>query len=110
MNLGFPLSRIFHADPEGHNAGWNLYLHYALDLANPSDVRHLGNERQKNDLAAFTLNYKLNNLVSFVLEESYYRTRAVGDPTGVLPFPTYQGYPARVWHDFRSEVGPIFTF
>lgn len=110
VNLGLPLSRIARANPEGRNAGWVLYLHYALDEANPRDVRHLGNERQKNDLAAATLNYKLNNWVTFTVEESYYRTRVVGDPTGVLPFPTLAGYPAREWHDFRSEIGPTFTF
>jgi hypothetical protein len=110
LNLGLPLSRIFNADAAGRNAGWTLFFHYALDVANADDIRKLGNQRQKNDLAAATLNWKLNNLVTFTLEESYYRTRAVGDPTGVLPFPTYRGYPARSWHDFRSEIGPTFTF
>jgi hypothetical protein len=110
VNLGFPLGRIFHAEPAGRNAGWVLYLHYAYDEAFAQDVRHLGNTRQKNDLAAGTLNYKLNNLVSFTVEESYYRTRAVGDPTGVLAFPTYRGFPARQWQDIRTEIGPTFTF
>ncbi len=110
VNLGFPLSRIFHADSEGRNNGWILYLHYALDVANKNDVRRIGNTRQKNDLLAGTLNYKFNNWLTFTAEESYYRTRAVGDPTGVLPYPTYRGFPARIWHDFRSEVGPTFTF
>jgi hypothetical protein len=110
VNLGFPLGRIFHAEPTGRNAGWVLYLYYAYDEAFASDVRHFGNTRQKNDLAAATLNYKLNNLVTFTLEQSYYRTRAVGDPTGVLPFPTYRGFPARQWQDIRTEVGPTFTF
>lgn len=110
VNLGFPLGRIFNAEPSGRNAGWVLYLYYAYDEANASDVRHLGNQRQKNDLAAATLNYKLNNLVSFTLEQSYYRTRAVGDPTGVKPFPTYRGFPARQWQDIRTEIGPTFTF
>ena len=110
VNLGFPLGRIFLAEPTGRNAGWVLYLYYAFDDANASDVRHIGNTRQKNDLAAATLNYKLNNLVSFTLEQSYYRTRAVGDPTGLLLFPTYRGYPARQWQDIRTEIGPTFTF
>lgn len=110
LNVGFPLSRIFGADPAGRNAGWQLYFHYAYDEAKARDVRRVGNTRQKNDLAAGTLVYKMNNLVSFVLEESLYRTRAVGDPSGVKPFPTYRGVPAREWHDFRSEFGPIFTF
>lgn len=110
LNLGFPLSRIFHADPAGRNAGWQLFLHYAYDEAKARDVRRIGNTRQKNDLGAVTLSYKMNNLVTFVLEESLYRTRAVGDPTGAKPFPTYRGVPARQWHDLRSEFGPIFTF
>jgi hypothetical protein len=110
INLGLPLGRIFQAEPAGRNAGWTLYLHYAYDEAFAKDVRHLGNTRQKNDLAAATLNYKLNNLVSFTWEQSYYRTRAVGDPTGVLPFPTYRGRPSRQWQDIRTEIGPTFTF
>lgn len=110
LNISFPLSRIFHADPAGRNAGWQLYLHYSYDEAKARDVRRIGNTRQKNDLGAITLSYKMNNLVTFVLEESLYRTRAVGDPTGTKPFPTYRGMPAREWHDFRSEFGPIFTF
>jgi hypothetical protein len=110
VNLGIPLSRVFQAEPGGRAAGWQLYFHYALDMANPHDVRHIGNERQKNDLGAATLFYKMNNLVSFVFEESYYRTRAVGDPTGTVPFPIYRGYPAREWHDLRTEIGPIFSF
>jgi hypothetical protein len=110
LNLGFPLSRIFNADAGGRNSGWVLYFHYALDVANADDVRRLGNQRQKNDLAAGTLNWRFNNWVTFTLEESYYRTRAAGDPTGVLPFPTYRGFPTRSWHDFRSEIGPTFSF
>jgi len=108
LNIAFPLSRIFGADPAGRNAGWQLALHYAYDEAKARDVRRIGNTRQKNDLAAATLSWKMNSLVTFVLEESMYRTRAVGKE-GVA-FPTYRGVPARQWHDFRSEFGPIFTF
>jgi len=56
------------------------------------------------------LNWKLNNLVTFTWEQSYYRTRVVGDPTGKLPFPTYRGVPSRQWQDIRTEIGPTFTF
>jgi len=111
VNLGFPLSRIFNADVTGRNAGWQLYFHYAFDQAKTSDVLHLGNQRSKNDLGAATLFYKMNNLVSFVLEESMYRTRiADPDPADSATFPKYEGVGARQWHDFRSEFGPIFTF
>lgn len=109
VNLGFPLGRIFHADPAGRNAGWQLYLHYAFDQAKSSDVTKLGNQRSKNDLAAATLSWKVNNLVQFVVEESLYRTRIV-NPTDLAKAPLYEGVPAREWHDFRSEIGPVFTF
>ena len=71
----------------------------------------LGNQRSKNDLAAATLSWKVNSLVSFVLEESMYRTR-IADPNlaDSATFPKYEGYPARQWHDIRSEFGPIFSF
>ncbi len=110
VNLGFPLGRIFRAEPGGRNAGWTLYMYYAFDDAFASDVRKIGNTRQKNDLAAATLNWKMNNLVTFTWEQSYYRTRAVGDPTGVAPFPIYRGVPSRQWQDIRTEIGPIFSF
>lgn len=111
VNVGFPLGRIFGADPMGRNAGWQLYFHYAFDQAKTSDVLHLGNQRSKNDLAAATLFWKMNNLVSFVLEESMYRTRIANpDLADSATFPTYEGVPARQWHDIRTEFGPIFTF
>jgi hypothetical protein len=109
INLGFPLGRIFGADPAGRNAGWQLYLHYAFDQTKTRDVLRLGNQRSKNDLAAATLSWKMNNLVTFVLEESMYRTR-IADPTNLAKAPVFEGVPARQWHDFRSEFGPIFTF
>ena len=111
VNVGFPLGRIFGADPAGRNAGWQLYFHYAFDQAKTKDVLRLGNQRSKNDLAAATLSWKMNNLVSFVLEESMYRTR-IANPNLAesATFPKYEGVPARQWHDIRSEFGPIFTF
>jgi len=129
LNLGFPLSRIFGADPAGRNAGWDLYLHYAFDQAKTRDIfqgiagpTRLGNARpSKNDLAAATLSWKMNKLVSFVLEESMYRSR-VPDPNALnvcgtdpkgpecTSLPLYEGMRARQWHDIRSEFGPIFTF
>lgn len=61
VNVAFQLSRIFKAD-----AGRSLQLDYAYDEANAHDLRTVGNTRQENDLAAGTLTYKLNSLVSFV--------------------------------------------
>jgi hypothetical protein len=111
VNVAFPLSRIFGADPAGRNAGWQLHFHYAFDQAKTRDVLRLGNQRSKNDLAAATVFYKMNNLVSFVLEESMYRTRIANpNPAEVATFPKYEGVGARQWHDIRTEFGPIFTF
>lgn len=109
VNLGFPLGRIFGAEAGSRNAGWQFYLHYAFDQTKTRDVLRLGNQRSKNDLAAATLLWKANNLVSFVLEESMYRTR-IADPTNLSKAPIYEGVPARQWHDTRTEIGPIFTF
>lgn len=121
VNLGFPISRLAAAEPSGRNSGWTFYLHYSFDEAVAQDVRKLyaaaqfqgqsggtlaSNTRNKSDLVAGTIYYKLNPLVSFGVEESYYRTRAV---EGVPP-PLWLGEPTRVWHDLRFEAGPIFTF
>ena len=63
------------------------------------DVLRLGNQRSKNDLAAATLYWKVNNLVSFVLEESMYRTR-IADPTNLAEGP-------RSTKEFRRGSGTI---
>jgi len=108
--LGFPLSRIFNADPAGRNAGWTLNVHYGFDEALARDVRRLGAaNRQKSDVALGNLSYKLNSFVTFQLEESLYWTRAIANPTtGALP--AFNGRPNAEWKDFRSEFGPIFSF
>jgi hypothetical protein len=108
-NIGIPLSRLAHADPNGRNAGWVVYAHYGYDQVLARDVRRLGGGRMKGDLFAGTLQYRLNNFVSFIVEESLYRTRAIPlTATGL--FPAFAGRPTREWKDFRSEFGPIFTF
>lgn len=109
VNLGLPLSRWANADPAGRNAGWAMYLHYGYDQVLARDVRRLGGGRQKGDLFAGTIQYKLNNYLTFVAEESYYRTRAIPlTATGL--FPAFAGRPLRDWHDIRTEVGPLFNF
>jgi len=121
VNMGFPLSRLARAEPTGRNSGWTFYLHYSFDEAVTRDVRSLydaakfqgqtgstlaGNTRNKSDVGAATLYYKLNPLVSFGFEQSYYRTRTAGGLTD----PLWMGKPADSWHDLRFESGPIFTF
>jgi hypothetical protein len=109
VNIGIPLSRLAHADPAGRNSGWALYAHYGYDQVLARDVRREGGGREKGDMGAGTLQYKLNSWVTFVAEESLYRTRATPlNATG--NFPLFQGRPMREWKDFRSEFGPILTF
>jgi hypothetical protein len=112
-NISFPLGRIFGANPDGRNAGWSLALHYGIDFAKARDVRRLiaagaRGERNRSDVAAATLQWKLNNWVTFGFEESLYRTRAIPGSTGLLPL--FRGSPSREEHDLRSEFGTIFTF
>jgi hypothetical protein len=110
INFGFPLSRIFDADPKGRNAGWTAYLHYGYDQAMARDARRFGG-RAKSDVFMSSLQYKLNALVTFALEESLFRTRAANNSRFDLNgLPLFRGIPSRETHDFRSEFATIFTF
>jgi hypothetical protein len=102
--LSFPLSRIFHADPEGHNAGWVLHLQYGTDRAKASDARK-GNGLARTDLDTVSLTYKMNSWVSFINETSYIVTRAA-TPHSKL----FAGSLVTQAHDWRQEFGPVFTF
>jgi hypothetical protein len=104
--LSFPLSRIFHADPEGHNAGWVLHAQYGTDRANAADARAVGaNGLARTDLDTVSLTYKLNSWVSFVNETSYIVTR-----TATADSKFFAGVKVTQAHDWRQEFGPIFTF
>ncbi len=110
--LSFPLSRIFHANPEGRNTGWVLHTTYSTDRANYADSQH-GNHLGRTDLDTASLTYRLNSWVTFVHEVSYIVTRTANnhEPTGItfdyLPF---AGAPTRQAHNWRNEFGPVFTF
>lgn len=104
--LSFPLSRIFHADPEGHNAGWVFHIQYGTDRANAADARAEGsNGLARTDLDTASLTYKLNSWVSFVNETSYIVTRAAAADSKL-----FMGGKVTQAHDWRQEFGPIFTF
>jgi len=102
--LSFPLSRIFNANPEGHNAGWVLHLQYGTDRAKASDTRH-GNNLARTDLDTVSLTYKLNSWVSFINETSYIVTHAATQHSKL-----FAGSLVTQAHDWRQEFGPIFTF
>jgi hypothetical protein len=105
--IGFPLSRIFHADPNGRNAGWSLYALYGIDQAKARDLDRAAGSRRSSTMAVGTLNYKLNKWVSFSYEESLYTTHANQElPT----LPLFKGFHSREWNDIREEGGPVFTF
>ncbi len=115
VNLGLPLSRWFNANPKGHNAGWQLYLHMGKDQVVKGDLTTPNAGAAANvlsplpllmgKLAAATLYYKLNQWCSFGFEQSVYATRLVPGATY-----TIAGRADNEWQDHRTELGPIFTF
>jgi hypothetical protein len=111
VQLGFPLSRLFSADPKGRNAGWTAYLYYGFDEALSRDARRFSPVRGRSDLFSANLQYKLNSWVTLALEQGYYRTRAAN--RSVLDFgglPLFRGIPSYTSHNVRSEFATVFTF
>jgi len=116
VNLGLPLSRWFNANPKGHNAGWQLFLHMGKDQVPNRDLNYDGYSENANTLAplpllmgklaAATLYYKLNPNVTFGFEQSIYATR-FEDHRALYEI---AGQPSNEWQDHRTEFGPIFTF
>ena len=109
--LGIPLSRIFNANPSGRNAGWSANFHASLDDAFARDTRRLGSGRGRSDWEFANMMYKMNNFITFMLEESYYHTRAADNSNldfGGLPL--LRGIPSRSWHDTRTELSAQFSF
>ncbi len=111
FNLGFPLSRIFKANPDGRNAGWSMYLHYGYDQALARDARRFNAPRGRGDMFAANIQYKLNSFVTFAVEQTYYRTRSANSTaTSLGGLPVFRGVPARATHNNRFEFATIFTF
>jgi hypothetical protein len=110
LNLGLPLSRWFNADPKGHNAGWQLYLHVGKDqvvdrdLNNPNFSGSLPPSMGK--MFAATVYYKLNPWCTFAIEQSNYATRLL-DHDALYDI---AGKASNEWQDNRTEFGPVFTF
>jgi hypothetical protein len=108
-NLGLPLSRWFNANPRGHNAGWQLFLHMGKDQIvhhDLFDAHFTGvNALQMGKVFAATLYYKVNPYCTFAIEQSVYGTR-------LKPGESYTiaGQLDNLWQDHRTEFGPIFTF
>ena len=111
LQLGFPLSRLFNANPKGRNAGWTAYLYYGFDEALQRDARRFAPVHGRSDLFSGNIQYKLNAWVTFAFEQGYYRTRAanhsLSDPGGL---PLFRGVPSYTSHNVRSEFAAIFTF
>ena len=107
VQIGFPLSRWFDADPSGRNAGWTTYLYYGYDQATARDARRFGARGSRSDLFSGNVQYKLNSFVTFGYEQGLYRTRAT-DRVGALPL--FRGIPSFTAHNVRSELAVIFSF
>jgi hypothetical protein len=107
VQLGFPLSRIFDADPKGRNAGWTAYLYYGDDQVTARDARRFGGRGARSDLFSGNLQYKWNQWVTFAYEQGYYRTRS-DNHAGAMPL--FRGIPSFTTHNIRSEFAAIFTF
>src|SRR5256714_2091135 len=104
VQLGFPLSRIFDANPKGRNAGWTAYVYYGFDEALARDARRFGGRGSRSDLFFGNIQYKLNSLVTFAYEQGYYRTRA-DLRAGALPL--FRGIPSYTTPNVRSEFAGI---
>ncbi len=122
IQLGLPLSRWFNANPNGHNAGWQLYLSVGKDQVVDRDQNEAngntcasadGNTKCNGGLplsmakvGIATLYYKFNNWCQFGFEQSIYSTR-IYDKVNLY---TIAGTPSNEWQDHRTEFGPVFTF
>ncbi len=107
VQLGFPLSRWFDANPSGRNAGWTAFLYYGFDEALARDARRFGARGARSDLFSGNVQYKLNSFITFGYEQGLYRTRAT-DRVGALPL--FRGIPSFTTHNVRSELAVIFSF
>ena len=115
VQVGFPISRWFNADPKGRNAGWQAFVEYGIDAANASDFRHAkdigaaGAGPIKDTLKGVTVFYKMNPWVQFGFEEGKYQGFALPNTSGLCTTKV-AGLPTCTSTDWRSEFGPIFTF
>lgn len=107
IQFGFPLSRIFNADPKGRNAGWTAFVYYGDDQATARDARRFGARGTRSDLFSGNIQYKWNQWITFAYEEGFYRTFA---NNRVGPLPLFRGVPSFTTHNIRSEFAAIFTF
>lgn len=111
VQIGFPLSRYFDANPKGRNAGWTAFIYYGFDQAMQRDARRFSPVRGRSDLFSGNIQYKLNNWVTFAYEQGYYRTRAANrSVTDFGGLPLFRGIPSYTTHNIRSEFATIFVF
>lgn len=112
VELGIPLSRIFHANPEGRNAGWNFYTYAGVDSSFARDVKQTGaNDLLRSDYIASSVRYKMNKWMSIVNEVTWYDTRCAANDTGnCAATKLFRGVASRTNHDWRNEFGTVITF
>jgi hypothetical protein len=112
VEASFPLSRIFHADPEGHNSGWILHFYAGTDQAVARDVIHPagtggtgGNSLLRTDYDSGSLTYRMNKWVTFVNETTWFETRTAHGAKKL-----FEGRDVTNAHSWRNEFGTVFTF
>jgi hypothetical protein len=106
VELGIPISRILHANPEGRNAGWNFYTYAGVDSSFARDVTQTGaNGLLRSDYIASSLRYKVNKWMSIVNEVTWYDTR-----TADTELKLFRGVDSHTNHDWRNEFGTVITF
>ena len=131
IQVGFPLSRWFNAEPKGRNAGWQAYFEYGLDAAQANDFKYAkglygfnaeGNRiisatsaggPIKDSVKAVTVFYKMNPWVQFGFEQSYYHGQGLPNSGKTCTTQTslkVGGVPTCYSTDWRTEFGPVFTF
>ena len=127
VELGLPLSRLFNANPKGHNAGWQLYLHVGKDQLVHRDAamqlgvvnslfqsglpnaagQGLGIPMIESEFVGATVYYKINPWCTFGFEQTHYGSRAIPE---LGKFWAIAAEPSRIWQTQRTEFGPVFTF
>lgn len=116
VQVGFPISRWFNAEPKGRNAGWQAYFEYGLDAAYANDFKlakginaTTGAGPIKDSIKAITVFYKMNPFVQFGFEQSQYQSYALPSTKGICTTKV-AGLPTCTATNWRTEFGPIFTF
>jgi hypothetical protein len=88
------------------------------DLNAFGQVINSAGQRNRSDMGVGTLTWKINQYATFSYESSLYLTKSTCDGTGIAGGASgrscagtlFRSLPARYWHNWRNEFGPVFVF